>query len=295
MKILLTGANGFVGAYLTREILHSGHELLATGSGACRLPFADHPLFNYAAIELKDPDSIRENCQRFKPELILHSGAMSRPDECELNKELAFAVNVRSTELLLNQATELKSRFIFLSSDFVFDGESGPYKEEDIPAPVNYYGQTKYEAEKLVMARGIDWAIVRTILVYGKPIVPRTYLLSIVEEKLRNGREYSLVNDQVRAPTYVNELANGIMEIINRKAGGIFHLSGEETMTPYEMGYAWANLLGLNTSLLKPVTAATFKEPARRPRSTSFILDKAKKELDYHPVSFKEAIRSGMF
>jgi dTDP-4-dehydrorhamnose reductase len=141
------------------------------------------------------------------------------------------------------------------------------------------------------MAYPLDWAIVRTILVFGKPIVPRSYLLSIVEEKLKKGEGYSLVNDQLRAPTYVVDLVNGIMEIVKRNAKGIFHLSGEDKMTPYEMGCALAGLLGLNQALLKPVTAETFKEPARRPRSTSFILVKAKTQLDYRPHSFTDALK----
>ncbi|MBL0232505.1 MAG: SDR family oxidoreductase [Chitinophagaceae bacterium] len=291
MKILLTGANGFVGAWLAAALLDQGEELLATGSGDCRLPFTDHPLFHYLSMELKDPASIKTTCEGFCPELIIHSGAMSRPDECELNPELAYSVNVNGTRCLLEQAERVKSRFIFLSTDFVFDGLSGPFKEDDQQAPVNYYGQTKYEAEKSVMGYGHDWAIVRTILVYGNPIVPRSYLLSIVEGKLKKGESYSLVNDQFRTPTYVKDLVSGIIAIVNKNAKGIFHLSGEDRMTPYEMGMELAKLKGLDTTLLKAVTAEIFKEPALRPKSTSFMLDKAKNELDYQPHSFNSALR----
>lgn len=295
MKILLTGANGFVGAWLARDMIHAGYDVMATGSRDCRLPFKNTPHFQYREMELKDPGSIEKVCREFQPDLILHSGAMSRPDACELNKELAFAINVKSTGFLLEQANLFKSRFIFLSSDFVFDGKSGPYKEEDIPCPVNYYGQTKYEAEKIVMGLPQGWAIVRTILVYGKPIVPRSYLLNIVEEKLKKGEEYRLVNDQFRSPTYAGDLVAGIMEILKREAAGIFHLSGEEIMTPYEMGMEMARQMGLDTSLLIPVTAQTFKEPAKRPASTSFILDKAKRELGYQPHSFLDALKATLF
>lgn len=295
MKILLTGANGFVGAWLSREMIQAGYELMATGSGVCRLPFSDHPHFQYREMELKDGMAIEAVCSEFQPDLIVHSGAMSRPDACELNRELAFAVNVTATNFLLKQARIFKSRFIFLSSDFVFDGKNDPYGEADIPSPVNYYGQTKYEAEKLVMDHSDGWAIVRTILVYGKPIIPRSYLLNIVEDKLKKREEYRLVNDQFRTPTYVGDLVAGIMEIIQRKAAGIFHLSGEEKMTPYEMGIEMARMLGLDTGLLIPVTAQTFKEPAQRPASTSFLLEKAKGELGYQPHSFSEALKATLF
>lgn len=294
MRILLTGANGFVGAWLTRDILHAGIDLLATGSGHCRIPMSGSSPLHYQPMELTDPLAIMDVFNSFQPDIVIHSGAMSRPDECELNQEKAWDVNVNATSYLLEQSAVLKARFIFLSTDFVFDGSGGPYSEEDRPAPVNYYGHTKYEAEKRVMAYAYDWAIVRTILVYGNPIVPRNYLLNIVADKLGKGEEYKLVNDQYRSPTYVNDLSSGILSIVSRKAKGIFHLSGEDRLTPYQMGCEWARRKGLDAGLLTPVTADNFKEPALRPMATSFVLKKSKELLGYQPHSFSEALSKMM-
>src|SRR4030095_2792291 len=177
----------------------------------------------------------------------------------------AYLVNVESTVQLLINSEDLKSFFIFLSTDFVFDGEKGMYNEEDAPRPVNYYGRTKLEAEEAVKEYEHGWAIVRTVLVYGKNHSAHNNILKIVKEKLEKGEEYNVVDDQVRTPTYVEDLAKGIISIIEKKATGVFHLSGKDILTPYQMAIKTADHLRLDSSVLKKVTAASFSQPAKRP------------------------------
>ena len=112
-----------------------------------------------------------------------------------------------------------------------------------------------------------------------------------MKEKLEKGVEYSVVDDQVRTPTYVEDLAKGIVSIIEKKATGIFHLSGKDVMTPYQMAIKTAGHLGFNSSLIKRVTASSFTQPAKRPAKTGFIIDKARKELGYEPLSFEEGLK----
>jgi dTDP-4-dehydrorhamnose reductase len=157
--------------------------------------------------------------------------------------------------------------------------------------PVNFYGKTKAEAEDAVKEYEFDWAIVRTSLVYGVPVTGRGNLLTVVKEKLEKGEEYKVVDDQVRTPTYVEDLAAGIVSIIEKKATGIYHLSGEEVLTPYDMACQTADYLQLDSTLIKKVTAANFSQPARRPLRTNFIIDKAKKELGYQPVNFQTGLK----
>jgi dTDP-4-dehydrorhamnose reductase len=132
-------------------------------------------------------------------------------------------------------------------------------------------------------------------MVYGKPLPGRNNILGIVKEKLEKGEEYRVVNDQVRTPTYVEDLAEGIARIIEKKATGIFHLSGTDVLTPYEMALRTAVFLGLDSSLLKKVTADVFSEPAKRPLKTGFNINKAMRELGYHPVPFEEGLRRTFF
>lgn len=288
---MITGANGFLGYYLVRQLLDKGFEVIATGRGECRLPFNGESGFQYETMDFADRGSVQSVIGNYKPTVIVHAGAMSKPDECQLNREKAYHCNVEGTRYLLEAAAGAGSFFIFLSTDFIFDGEKGMYREEDEPHPVNYYGITKWQAEAEVRKYPHDWAIARTVLVYGKPRSGRSNILTIVKEKLEKGESYLVKNDQVRTPTWVEDLASGIAAIIVKRATGVFHLSGIDILTPYEMACRAADYLGLDRSLLKNVTEKDMEEPARRPLKTGFIIDKARRVLGYEPVSFEEGLR----
>jgi len=290
MKILITGANGFLGYYLTQRLLFLKHKVIATGKGDCRLPFSQDNNFIYTPMDFTDPFAVHDVFEKFQPEVVVHAGAMSKPDECEQQQWQAYLVNVEGTLTTLMNAAEQKSFFIFVSSDFIFDGEKGMYKEDDEPNPVNYYGKTKLEAEEIVKEYEYDWAIVRTVLVYGKPILSRPNILSIVKEKPEKGEIYNVVDDQSRTPTYVEDLAEGIVQIINKKAKGVYHLSGKDMLTPYQMACKAAGFLGLNNALINRVTADSFSQIAKRPRKTGFVIDKARTELGFDPLSFDEGL-----
>jgi dTDP-4-dehydrorhamnose reductase len=291
MKILITGANGFLGYYLTRQLLEKEHEVIATGRGISHMPFHRQKGSLYAAMDFTDPSAVQNVFEKYQPDIIVHAGAMSKVDECEQNHELAYLTNTEGTANMLNHAAKHKCFFIFISTDFVFDGQKGKYAEDDKPNPVNYYGKTKLLAEEAVKEYGFDWAILRTELVYGKSFSGKGNILTVVKEKLEKGEEYNVVDDQVRTPTYVEDLAAGIISVIEKKVTGIYHLSGEDILTPYQMAILTAQYLGLRKSLISKVTAENFSQPAIRPLKTNFIIDKARKILDYHPVSFNEGLK----
>jgi dTDP-4-dehydrorhamnose reductase len=290
MNILVTGANGFLGYYLISQLLNENYTVIATGKGDCRLPFTGGTCFIYESMDFTDPFAVHDVFEKYKPSIVVHAGAMTKPDDCEQNQWQAYITNVEGTITLLTNAEELKSHFIFISTDFVFSGNEGMYKEDDKPGPVNFYGKTKLEAEEAVEEYPYDWSIVRTVLVYGKPQVGRGNLLTVVKEKLETGEGYSVFNDQSRTPTYVEDLAKGIVSIIKKKATGIYHLSGVDVLTPYEMACKTADHLGLDKSIIKKVTAADFSQPAKRPAKTGFIIEKAKNELGFLPITFEEGL-----
>lgn len=291
MKVLITGANGFLGYYLTEKLLSNGFVVVATGKGDGRLPFLSEKNFFYEPMDFTDPYAVHDVFEKHQPQIVVHAGAMSKPDDCELNQWQAYLVNVEGTVTTLVNAAEQKSFFLFVSTDFVFDGETGMYKEEDETRPVNYYGKTKTEAEELVKDYEHEWAIVRTVMVYGKPILSRANILSIVKEKLEKGERYNVVDDQLRTPTYVEDLAGGIVQILEKKATGIYHLSGKDMMTPYQMACKAADYLGLDKSLINRVTAADFSQPAKRPEKTGLNITKARAGLGFEPVSFEEGLK----
>ena len=167
MKILITGVNGFLGYYLVQRLLELKYIVIATGKGNCRLPFTEADNFIYTPMDFTDTYAVHDVFEKFAPGVVVHAGAMSKPDECEEQQWQTYLVNVEGTLTTLMNAAEQKSFFIFLSTDFIFDGQKGMYKEDDEPGPVNYYGKTKSEAEEAVKEYEYDRAIVRTVMVYG--------------------------------------------------------------------------------------------------------------------------------
>lgn len=295
--ILLTGANGLLGQFLVKILVENGWPLIATGRGPSRLYFPEDlalqggaSSYVYADMDFTDLDAVRRTIDRWQPSVIIHAGAMTQVDPCEQDPEACYRVNVEGTQTLLEAAAG-GCRFIFLSTDFVFDGAAGPYREEDAPNPISAYGRSKLEAERHVMAAPLDWSIVRTVLVYGTPLSgTRSNIISWTRSSLESGKRIQVVCDQWRTPTYVEDLARGIESIVRLQARGLYHISGKDFMTPYDMALRTARHLGLDESLLTRVDASTFTQPGRRPPRTGFIIDKAVRDLGYAPISFEEGI-----
>ena len=286
--VLVTGANGFIGNYLI-ESLANNYKVVATSRGNCRFSFS-HDNLVYQSLDFTNQEDISKVFSNFQPSVVIHSGAISKPDDCELNQDLAYRINVTGTQLLINEAKKCKAFFIFISTDFVFDGLKGMYTEDDETSPVNYYGKTKLLAEEAVKNYTGDWAIVRTVLVYGHPGSGRQNLLTTVASSIQKGEEIKIFNDQVRTPTYVEDIAKAVGVIIHNRKLGLYHISGSDILTPYQMAVSVAEYLGLDRNLIQPVTEHDLKQPAKRPLKTGFNLAKAKKELQYSPTSFREGL-----
>ena len=287
--VLLTGVNGFAGHYLAEQLVKKDFQVIGTGKGACRLSVTKN--FIYEPLDFTNEEDVERIFHEYHPSIVIHSGAMTKPDECEQDKETAYLVNVTGTTHLLKNAARCESHFIYVSTDFIFRGDKEIYTEEDEGNPVNYYGETKLLAEAEVKRYHFEWSVVRTSLVYGNPKAGRQNILTNVAAALRNSQVLNMYHDQKRKPTYVENLAEGIVAIAEKKAVGIYHLSGEDLFTPYEMAVAVAGYLNLDKSLIRRVTFETFKQPALRPPATIFDLSKAKEYLAYQPISFEEGLR----
>jgi dTDP-4-dehydrorhamnose reductase len=288
--VLLTGANGFVGQYLLNFLVKE-YRVIATSRGNSRLDIKSDNLI-YETLDLTDKLGIDDICSRYQPTIIIHSGAISKPDDCEKDRDLAYKTNVSSTQFLIENALKYQSYFLFVSTDFVFDGIKGMYNEASTDLkPVNYYGETKLTAEQAVQGSTLDWCIVRTVFVIGKPKAGRQNLLTIVANASNEKKVLKIFNDQIRTPTYVEDLAWAIMEITKKKSKGIYHISGKDRITPYEMAIAVARYLNLDETLIEPVTEDSFEQPARRPLKTGFDISKAVKDLGYQPTSFQMGMK----
>ncbi|MCF0073699.1 NAD(P)-dependent oxidoreductase [Dyadobacter sp. CY261] len=289
-KILITGSNGLLGQKLVELLVSKAHiETIATAKGENRLPFSQG--YRYVEMDITDPAAVDHVFATERPNVLIHTAAMTNVDQCETEKDACWKLNVTATETLVSACAKYDVFLEHVSTDFVFDGTSGPYREGDTPNPISFYGWSKYAAEKVVISSDIEWAIARTVLVYGiAHDMSRSNIILWVKKSLEEGRAIKVVTDQFRTPTLAEDLATGCFLIADQEAKGIYHISGKDFLTPYEMALATADYFGLDASLISPTDASAFTQPARRPPRTGFNLTKSRKVLDYEPHSFREGI-----
>ena len=289
-RILITGSNGLLGQKLVDLLAgNESYETFATAKGENRLSVSEG--YSYLEMDITDANQVDEVLTQVKPDVIIHTAAMTNVDQCELEKDACWKLNVTAVEILIGACKKHNIFLEHVSTDFIFDGTSGPYSEEDAPNPVSLYGWSKYAAEKAVIHSDIQWAIARTVLVYGiAHDMSRSNIILWVKKSLEEGRAIKVVTDQFRTPTLAEDLAMGCFLIADQRAEGVFHISGKDFLTPYEMAIMTADYFSLDKSLISPTDASAFTQPARRPPRTGFDLKKSRNVLGYEPHTFREGI-----
>lgn len=289
MRILVTGSNGLLGTKLVELLTRQPHVFtIAAG----RKQLTHLPMNSvFCELDLTDDDQIEKIISLMKPEVVIHTAAMTQVDQCETARELCWKTNATAVDTLVKACNRNHAHLVHVSTDFIFDGSYGPLEESAVPGPVNFYGESKLAAEKIIQQHAYSWAIIRTVLVYGVTSdMSRSNIVLWVKNSLENGKQIQVVNDQWRTPTLAEDLAMGCWLAAQKKASGIFHISGEEMMTPYDIAIHTAKFFKLDQSLIKATDSTQFRQPARRPPKTGFIITKAKKELGYQPHKFQEGL-----
>lgn len=290
MKILVTGSNGLLGQKLSDLILKNpNYELIASSKGPNRYPSTKGMI--YESLDVSDYDALAELITRYKPEAVIHTAAMTNVDQCEDAREECRKLNVLAVEHLVKLAEIHGFYLLHLSTDFVFDGEHGPYKEDDAPNPLSFYGQSKLDAENILLSSAINYSILRTIIVYGVAAeMSRSNIVLWAKSALEKGSPMKVVNDQYRMPTLAEDLAQACMLAIEKRAQGIYHISGKDYMSVIEMVRRIAKFFKLDDSIIEETDSSTLNQAAKRPPRTGFVLDKAIKELGYNPHTFEEGL-----
>lgn len=288
-KILVTGANGLLGQKLVERLaVMPDVQLLATGKGIKRHP----DQFQYASMDVTVQQEVDAIFDRFRPDVLIHTAAMTQVDDCQLQQATCYTQNVTPVECLMRAAERFQTHFIHLSTDFIFDGEAGPYKEEDTPNPLSYYGYCKLEAEKKLIQCTSPWTIVRTILVFGLlKDTGRSNIVLWVKSNLLQNKPIRVVTDQFRTPTLAEDLADGCIRLALSGKQGIYHIAGPDFMSIYELACRVAEFFHLPKHLIQPVDSATINQPAKRPPRSGLCIDKAIQELGYAPHTFEQALR----
>ncbi|GAB3527741.1 dTDP-4-dehydrorhamnose reductase [Pontibacter brevis] len=291
-KILITGSNGLLGQKLAELLLpRQGVELLATSRGENKLAEV-LPTLPFRSMDVTKPEEVEQVVSEFRPTHIVHTAAMTNVDQCESDRDGALLLNRDAVQYLVNACEKYNVHLVHLSTDFIFDGEDGPYDEEAEANPVNFYGESKLQAEEIVKQAKCKWAILRTVLVYGiAHEYGRTNIVLWVRDSLQSGKVIKVVTDQVRTPTLAEDLAMGCWLVVEKDAEGIFNISGSEMLTPYGMALQVADFFSLDKSLIDKADGSTFSQPAKRPARTGFNISKAQTQLGYRPHTFLQGIQ----
>ena len=290
MKIFITGSNGLLGQKLTHLITQDPEfELIATSRGANRTKLKEG--YVYESLDITNKDEVGELIFGHEPDVVINTAAMTNVDACEDDKEGCDDLNVHAVQYLVDACEQVDAHLIHVSTDFIFDGLEGPYREDDEPNPVNYYGESKLKGEQIVSGAKTPWAILRTVLVYGvADDMSRSNIVLWAKGALEKGQELNIVNDQYRTPTLAEDLAMGCYLCAKKEGRGVFNISGDDFMSIYELVDRVGKFYGIDTSSVSPVSSTGLNQRAGRPPSTGFYIDKARQVLGYQPHSFEEGL-----
>jgi len=283
-RLLITGANGLLGNKAV-ELAGRNYEVMPLHHAK---PLHDSSL----EINIANKEQVLGIFRKLQPDAVIHAAAETDVDKCETQKEHAWNVNVEGTRNVAEACDEVSAKLIHISTDYVFDGEKGYYKEEDKPNPISYYGLTKLEGERRVIAFCKNYAILRTSVIYGWHPWKQNFATWVISQ-LKQNKEISVVEDHYNTPTLADNLAEMAMEALQRGLKGLYHASGSERISRYEFAKQIAESFQLDPSLIKPIKMSKLVTwIARRPRDSSLSTDKIRKQLRTRPLNITEGLNN---
>ena len=260
-RVLITGANGLLGQKLVQTFKEK-FQIMASGN-------EDHFYINekevhYEILDITDYARCKSFIQDVKPDIIVNAASYTNVDACEVEREACWDVNVKGVENLAKAAKGLMSLLVHVSTDFIFDGKNGPYSEGERPNPLGYYGKSKLASENVCRISGIPFAIVRTSVLYGLGVDVKQNFFVWLYNNLKEGNEINIVTDQFNTPTLVDDLADGILLLIQKSAYNVYNISGGDFIDRYEYANTLAEVFGFEKNLITPITTNSLKQKAKR-------------------------------
>jgi len=246
--------------------------------------------FDYFPMDITKKEEVKEAVKKYLPDIIINTAAYTNVDGCETDRETSWKVNVDAVKNFIIASRINSSKIIHISTDYVFDGKSGNYSESSKPNPLSYYGKSKLASENALITSGIDFAIIRTMIIYGtgKNLRPNfaVWLINMLSEKNR----VTIVDDQFGMPTMVDDLGWSLVKLVELDRSGIYHICGSEYCSRYEFAVKLAGVFGLNENLIMPIKTSDLNQAAARPMNSSFILLKAETDLGIKPLNVTEGL-----
>lgn len=281
MNVLIVGSSGFIGNVLLEEFSKK-HDVLGT--------FCTHPVDGLKHLDITDKKEISNVVTSFNPDIILHAAANPNVEYCEDHRKESWEVNVNGTENMAKVTKKVGAKLVYFSSDYIFDGKDGPYSEEDVPNPINVYGEQKLASERLIQGLLKDYLVIRTTVVYGLERLEKNFVMIMIK-KLENNQSMKVPNDQVGTPTYANNLAIAVRELVEKNKKGIYHIAGPDLIDRYSFAKIVAEIFSLNPELLISVPTSQLGQVAPRPLKAGLKIDKAQRELETRLVGVREGLK----
>lgn len=274
MRVLITGCNGLLGQNLIR--------LASPDAEIAGLDLAESSLLTvakYFSVDLGDRKAVLEAVSEWQPQWIVNAAAFTDVDGAETRRELCWRVNVTAVENLVYACRKVASSIAHVSTDYIFDGQHGPYGEEDTPNPIGYYGRSKLAGENVLVASRVAHVIARTMVLYGYGLSVRPNFVTWLIDKLQQGERVRIVTDQFGNATLADELALALWRMTGKNAGGIYHVAGRDVISRYDFAMAIANAFALDADLITAITTDQLRQAAPRPMKSGLKVDKVIREL----------------
>jgi len=284
-RILVVGSNGMLGQRVVEVFKNNNNVELYLSSAEEKSYFEAIP---YKKIDITVKKQIKDLILKFYPDFIINLAAYTNVDKCETEKELSWNINVNGVEYLAKYSVLSNSHLIHISSDYIFDGENGPYSEGDLPNPISYYGRSKLAGENVIKRFNISNTIIRTNVLFGAVKYGKPGFVTWIVNSLLNRNKINIVTDQINNPTYLDDLAEAISRIVELRKMGTYNIGGAELMNRYVFTKKIANYFNLDFSLVKPILTKELNQSAPRPLNSGLINLKAETELGYKPRSIEE-------
>ena len=283
MKFLVTGSAGLIGTQIVKDLSEQKHDVYSCYHDA--KPDYGTPI----KLNLLDQENIEDTIKEIKPENIIHLAAMTGVDQCETQQDLAMKINANATEIIAKQAALQHAFFVYVSTDYVFDGKTGMKKEEDIPNPLGFYGKSKLVGEIVLNKLASSYAIVRTSTPFGFHKTKKSFPVWI-KESLESKQEIPVLVDQFTSPTYVPNLSKMLIEAATRQITGVIHLAGATRISRFNLAEMVADKLGLEKKLLIPTKTDEMNWKAQRPKDSSLDVSLATEILDEKPQTINQSL-----
>jgi len=275
LKFLVTGSAGLIGRQVVKDLSET-HEVFSCYNKSK----PEHG--NIIKMDLLNHEMISNIMSEKKPDVVIHLGAMTAVDLCDTQQDNALKINSQATEILAKECSKINSFMVYVSTDYVFDGNTGMYEENDTTNPLGFYGKSKLLGEKSIQNFSSNWCIARTSTPFGLHPTKKSFPIWVIEN-LQKQKQIDVLTDQFTSPTYVPSLSRMLIEISERHLTGIIHVAGASKISRYEMASLVSDKLGLDGKLLREISINDIKWEAQRPKDSSLNVSKAISTLNQKP------------